>query len=166
MTSHLRSERHSVSDLKVHLVCVTKYRRSVFTTESLDLIEETFRDVSKKMDFQLLEFNGEGDQVHVLIEYPPKLSISQIVNSLKGVSSRELCHRGVSPWSRSRQYGRGPCWISKTLRQRCFVESQLFCFLGWGSQLRSSQEIYTRSIKAVVERRGFQPKFLIISHKE
>ncbi|BAZ14574.1 transposase [Calothrix sp. NIES-4071] len=40
------------------------------------------------MDFQILEFNGEADHVHALIEYPPKLSVSQIVNSLKGVSSR------------------------------------------------------------------------------
>ena len=40
------------------------------------------------MGFQVLEFNGEGDHVHCLLEYPPKLSISQIVNGLKGVSSR------------------------------------------------------------------------------
>jgi putative transposase len=40
------------------------------------------------MDLRILEFNGEADHVHALIEYPPNLSISQIVNSLKGVSSR------------------------------------------------------------------------------
>lgn len=40
------------------------------------------------MNFQVLEFNGEADHIHVLIEYPPKLSISSIVNALKGVSSR------------------------------------------------------------------------------
>ncbi len=64
MTSRLRKERHSVSDLQVHLVCVTKHRRSVLTTKSLDLIEESFRDVAKKMDFQILEFNREDDHVH------------------------------------------------------------------------------------------------------
>ena len=40
------------------------------------------------MDFQIIEFNGEADHVHTLLEMPPKLSVSQIVNSLKGVSSR------------------------------------------------------------------------------
>jgi putative transposase len=40
------------------------------------------------MNFRLLEFNGEADHVHVLIEYPPKLSVSTLVNHLKGVSSR------------------------------------------------------------------------------
>jgi putative transposase len=89
-----RKERHSVTDLKIHLICVTKYRKSVFTEESLDLIEKSFREVATQMDFQVQEFNGEGDHVHVLIEYPPKLSISQMVNSLKGVSSRRYGQAG------------------------------------------------------------------------
>ncbi|HEY9769740.1 MAG TPA: IS200/IS605 family transposase, partial [Coleofasciculaceae cyanobacterium] len=41
-------------------------------------------------NFRVIRLNGESDHVHLLIEYPPKLSISQIVNSLKGVSSRML----------------------------------------------------------------------------
>jgi putative transposase len=78
MTTIYRSERHSVTELKLHLVCVTKYRLPVFTGESIDLIEKSFRDVAEKMNFQMLEFNGEDNHVHALIEYPPKLSISQI----------------------------------------------------------------------------------------
>ena len=89
-----RRERHSVTDLKIHLVCVTKYHKSVFTGESLLLVEESFREVALKMNFKVLEFNGEGNHVHTLIEYPPKLSISQIVNSLKGVSSRKYGQAG------------------------------------------------------------------------
>ncbi len=84
----IRHERHGVSDLRVHLVCVTKYRRKVLTSEGLALIKESFEAVAKKMNFQILEFNGESNHVHAAIEYPPKLSISQIVNHLKGVSSR------------------------------------------------------------------------------
>jgi len=106
MATIYRRERHSVTELKMHLVCVTKYRRSVFTGDSLDLIEKSFREVAQKMNFQVLEFNGEGNHVHALIEYPPKLSTSQIVNALKGVSSR--------------RYGAG--WTRKT-PQRSFVES-------------------------------------------
>jgi len=94
MTTHLRKERHSVSDLKIHLVCVAKYRRDIFTVESLAVIEQSFNDVSKQMGFQIVEFNGEADHIHTLIEYPPKLSISQIVNALKGVSSRRYGQAG------------------------------------------------------------------------
>ncbi|GAB4237842.1 MAG: hypothetical protein Kow0049_24000 [Stanieria sp.] len=39
------------------------------------------------MNFKLIDLNGESDHIHLLIEFPPKLSVSQIVNSLKGVSS-------------------------------------------------------------------------------
>jgi len=89
-----RKERHSITDLKIHLICVTKYRRSVLDDDGLKLIEQSFREVGLKMNFQILEFNGEGNHVHVLIEYPPKLSISQITNSLKGVSSRRYGQAG------------------------------------------------------------------------
>jgi putative transposase len=94
MSSHIRKERHSVSDLTIHLVCVTKYRQKILNYESLKLIEKSFKDVAGKMNFQIGEFNGEKDHVHVLIEYPPKLSISVIVNSLKGVSSRHYGQAG------------------------------------------------------------------------
>jgi putative transposase len=89
-----RRERHSVTDLKVHLVCVTKYREDVFSEQELALIEKVFHDVAKKMNFQVLEMNGEKEHLHALIEYPPKLSVSKIVNALKGVSSRKYGQAG------------------------------------------------------------------------
>lgn len=94
MTDNYRRERHSVTDLKIHLVCVTKYRAKVLDEEGLKLIEQSFLDVAQKMDFRILEFNGEAEHVHALIEYPPKLSISQITNALKGVSSRKYGQAG------------------------------------------------------------------------
>jgi putative transposase len=90
-----------VSDLLIHLICVTKYRRSIFTPESLSLTEKSFKKIADKMGFSILEFNGEADHVHALIEYPPKLSISQIVNALKGVSSRRYGQAGYpKPYSK------------------------------------------------------------------
>lgn len=67
-SNYVSAERHSVTDLKIHLVCVTKYRRRVFDDDGLKLIEDCFKTVAKKMNFQVLEFNGEADHVHVLIE--------------------------------------------------------------------------------------------------
>lgn len=94
MTTQFRKERHSVTDLKIHLVCVTKYRDEVFSGDELKLIEEVFYHVAIQMNFQILEFNGENEHVHALIEYPPKLSVSKIVNALKGVSSRRYGQAG------------------------------------------------------------------------
>ncbi|BBD55704.1 IS200/IS605 family transposase [Planktothrix agardhii] len=105
MSTLLRKERHSVSDLKIHLICVTKYRRKILTLESLKLIEKSFQEVAQKMDFQILEFNGESDHIHVLIKYIPKLSISVIVNALKGVSSRRYGQAGFP-----KPYGKQSLW--------------------------------------------------------
>jgi putative transposase len=88
--NNYRRGRHSVTLLYAHLVFVTKYRNKVFLAEHIDAMPQIFKDVASKMNFQILEINGEADHVHVLIEYPPKLSLSQIVNALKGVSSRML----------------------------------------------------------------------------
>ncbi len=97
MTIGYRRGRHSVSDLKVRLVFVPKYRRNIFTAESLGLIKSAFDGVAHKMGFQVLEFGGEADHVHVLLEYSPKLSISQLANHLKGVSSRLYRKQYSSP---------------------------------------------------------------------
>ena len=85
-----RRGKHSVTLLYTHLVFVTKYRQKIFKAEHIDTFEHVCKEVARKMGFEVLEVNGEGDQVHLLIEYPPKLSVSQIVNALKGVSSRML----------------------------------------------------------------------------
>jgi putative transposase len=46
--------------------------------------------VCTDFECQLLEAGYEPDHVHLLVEYPPKVSLSTLVNSLKGVSSRRL----------------------------------------------------------------------------
>lgn len=104
MTRDLRHERHSVTALLTHLVCVTKYRKPVLNGESLKLIEESFREVARKMDFQVLEFNGEANHVHAIVEYPPKLSVSQIVNSLKGFLVADM-DRQDTPSHTKKLYG-------------------------------------------------------------
>lgn len=88
--SEYRRGRSVVSALHVHLVFVTKYRRDVLNDDMLTLCETTMRKVCDDFEARLIEFNGEDDHVHLLIEYPPKLTISKLVNSLKGVSARRL----------------------------------------------------------------------------
>lgn len=49
-----------------------------------------FEKVRGDFECNLKEFNGEKDHMHLLVNYPPTVSISKLVNSLKGVSSRNL----------------------------------------------------------------------------
>jgi putative transposase len=96
MTTRLRKGRHSVSALLVHLVFVSKYRKKIFDKDGLEILETAFNGVAERMGFQIIEFNGESDHVHLLVEYPPKLSISRLVNHLKGVSSRLYRQKNAS----------------------------------------------------------------------
>ena len=73
--------------MHVHLIFVTKYRRGIFTKEILDELKGMFSNVCHDFESELVEFNGEDDPVHLLVNYPPKVAISKLVNSLKGVSS-------------------------------------------------------------------------------
>ncbi len=49
-----------------------------------------FTLICEQFEAELVEFEGERDHVHLLVQYPPKLALSKLVNSLKGVSSRVL----------------------------------------------------------------------------
>ncbi|HBB34271.1 MAG TPA: IS200/IS605 family transposase [Cyanobacteria bacterium UBA8803] len=84
------SKGRSVSDLKVHLVLTTKYRRKVFNSEMLNRLHEILEELLGKWDCKLIEFNGEADHVHALFQYHPDLALSSLVNNLKSVTSRKL----------------------------------------------------------------------------
>lgn len=88
--STVKRTRHAVYATHVHLVFVTKYRRAVFTSEMLTDCEAHMRRVCESFGAELEEFNGEVDHVHLLVTQPPTVSVSSLVNSLKGVSSRML----------------------------------------------------------------------------
>jgi putative transposase len=72
------------------LVFTPKYRRRVFDDTMLTRCEEIMRKVCEDFGAELREFNGETDHVHLLVHYPPKISLSRLVGSLKGVSARLL----------------------------------------------------------------------------
>lgn len=90
MKNIVRTGRHCVFVLHAHIVFVTKYRGKVFTSEHLAKMEEIFSNICQMFEAKLVEFNGEQDHVHLLIEYPPKMQLTKLINSLKGVSSRKL----------------------------------------------------------------------------
>lgn len=84
----LRSHSHCVYKLTYHLVLVTKYRHKCITKEVLEFLKKNIEDNLNKNDIELLEFNGESDHIHLLIEAHPSMELSKIINNIKTVSSR------------------------------------------------------------------------------
>ncbi len=83
-----RRRRHIVFHMHVHRVFVTRYRHQIFDHEATEKLRKYFSNVCADFEAELVEMDGEPDHVHLLINYPPKLAISSLVNSLKGVSGR------------------------------------------------------------------------------
>lgn len=86
---------------------MTKYRRGVFDFDEdmLRYCERVMRKVCTDFEAGLREFNGEADHVRLLVFYPPKVSVSALVNSLKGVSARMLRSQYTGKVNRTRMNG-------------------------------------------------------------
>ncbi|MFG6572073.1 IS200/IS605 family transposase [Sulfitobacter sp. 1A13353] len=82
--------RHVVTSLHVHLVFVTKYRPGMLDDDALARLRGTFTSVAEGFGAVLVECDGEKDHVHLLVEYPPTVALSRLINSMKGVGSRIL----------------------------------------------------------------------------
>ncbi|MHB1641784.1 MAG: IS200/IS605 family transposase [Acidithiobacillus sp.] len=115
--TEIRHGRHCVFNLHVHLVFVTKYRRGVFTGEVLAELHGIFAAVCRDFSAELVEFDGEDDHVHLLVNYPPRVSVSALVNSLKGVSSRMIRKKNY-PSVRKRLWG-GALWSPSYFAGSC-----------------------------------------------
>lgn len=88
--SNFRSGRHVVFSLQVHLVFVPKYRRAVITERVFSVLHAAWEQVCRDFECELRETGWESDHVHLLVGYPPKVALSRLVNSLKGVSARRV----------------------------------------------------------------------------
>ena len=88
--SVLRKGRHSVSRLVGHLVFATKYRKRILEGKHLTRVHSVCIRGAEKSSFQLLEFNGEPDHVHLLIEHSPDTPVAQLAAQVKGVTNRVL----------------------------------------------------------------------------
>jgi putative transposase len=112
----MRTGRHCVFAIHVDLVFVTKYRRHVFSKVHLESMRPILTAVCRDFEAELGEFDGEDDHVHLLVNYPPKVALSKLVNSLKGVSLRIL-HKQHPDLVR--RYWKGVLWSPSYFAASC-----------------------------------------------
>ena len=96
---------------------MTKYRHDVFTKAILDDLRGIFASVCANFEAALVEFDGENDHVHLLVNYPPKVPVSALVNSLKGVSSHMIRKKNY-PSIRKKPWG-GALWSPPYFASSC-----------------------------------------------
>ena len=87
----LKRTSHAVYDAVYHLVWCPKYRKKLFGDPVLrERAEQLFREISEEYGFEIEEMEVAEDHVHVLLSFPPRYSIGDVVRRLKSISAREL----------------------------------------------------------------------------
>ena len=102
--SNYRNSTHSVSNLSCHIVWVTKYRYAVLTGDVQKRCRDILVQVCNSEDVHILKGVVSKDHIHMHVEYPPSISVSNLVKRLKGRSSRLL--QEEFPALRKRYWGR------------------------------------------------------------
>ena len=89
----MRSSRkgcHSVYDLRVHLVWVTKYRYKILVGKIAMRIRELIRQTCEANDIRVIRGHVSKDHVHLYVSVPPTVSVSEMMKLIKGRSSRKI----------------------------------------------------------------------------
>ena len=81
---------HSVADLHIHLVFCTKYRRRAITPRVFQALARSMRTSAATLGAAITAIEADGDHLHVLLTFPPRLAIARLVQRLKGASSRAV----------------------------------------------------------------------------
>ena len=88
--SEYRRGSHTVYDLKYHVVWVTKYRYQVMQGEIAIRTRDLIRQICQAREILILKGHVSRDHVHLLVSAPPRMSVAQIVQYIKGKSSLQL----------------------------------------------------------------------------
>jgi len=85
-----RKGSHSIYDIKFHIVWITKYRKAVLVGILAERCREIVRQICKENEVEIIKGHVSKDHIHLLVSVPPTLSVSKLVQLLKGTSSRKL----------------------------------------------------------------------------
>ena len=85
-----KSGSHTRYDIKYHIVWITKYRKPVLSGEVAERLRELVRQICMADEITIVKGHVSKDHVHILVSSPPSISVSKIVQKLKGTTSYKL----------------------------------------------------------------------------
>ncbi len=91
MSYNLDRGAHSVYSLYYHFIQVVKYRRRVFTNDGLvDFLKIKVREIADRFGVEVVSIECDKDHFHMLFKGTPVLKITEFVNAVKTITSREI----------------------------------------------------------------------------
>ncbi|MBE0540598.1 MAG: IS200/IS605 family transposase [Verrucomicrobia bacterium] len=85
--SRFKKLSHTIWHCEYHIVWVPKYRYRVMQGKVKEEVELCVREQSRQMNCEVQEMNVQADHVHLIVQVPPKLAISEYMGRLKGKSA-------------------------------------------------------------------------------
>ncbi len=107
------SQNHSCFCLKSHVIFATKYRKRIIKNDIKISLETILNNM--KYDFVIEEFESDFNHLHLLVDYPPKLSLLSIVRIIKQITT-------VGLWKQHSRYLQKCYW-----KERTFWNDGYFC---------------------------------------
>ena len=77
-------------EIHLHLVWVTKYRKPVLVGAVGSGVRDLIREICGASDVLILKGHVSKDHVHLLVSIPPQVTISRLVQRLKGKTAYKL----------------------------------------------------------------------------
>ncbi len=94
---HYRLGAHTKGDLKVHLVWVPKYRKSVLVGEVAVRVRDLLRQIAAEHELEIVSGKVARDHIHMFISYRPNQPVSQIMQWLKGTAPFSIGSKARHP---------------------------------------------------------------------
>jgi putative transposase len=85
-----RKSSHTVYDIKYHIVWITKYRKPIMSGLIGTRVRDLIREICRANDVEIIKGHVSRDHVHIFVSVPPDLSVSRLVQRLKGKTSHKL----------------------------------------------------------------------------
>jgi REP element-mobilizing transposase RayT len=89
MSEHI-IRSHNKTLLLYHIVCPAKYRKAIFTEAVEQSLKEVCVEIGLRYEIHFVEIGTDEDHIHFLVQSVPKLSVTQLVSTIKSITAREL----------------------------------------------------------------------------
>jgi len=90
MSGRYRKTSHVIYECKHHLCWLQKYRCPVLTGKVVLRVRELIRQITAANEVEIISGAVSSDHIHIYVSIPPSLSVSKLVQFLKGATSRKL----------------------------------------------------------------------------
>lgn len=133
MKNNYHSNNHSKYLLQCHLVFSTKYRKKILTGTLSDDLKQIMYDIANEKDIIIVAMDTDIGHIHLMIDYPPKKSVLEIVGNFKSISTFRM-------YKRHRAFLKGHYWKENTL----FSDGYFACSIGEASPETIKKYIQTQ----------------------